>query len=654
VGYSNRYLFLNTNNGQNAWAWDGTTTMQIGLASAAHTGIEGFQFTVPKLLNNAGLVAGYSRRITDFATDNGRDAWVWNGTVNTQIGLSDGVYTGGEGLQSSEPRLLNDAGQIAGDSARFRDQSTSNGKDAWVWNGTTTTPIGLIGGANTGSQGYQYSEAKLQNAAGQVAGHSRRYSNVNTENGRDAWVWNGTTTTQLGLVGGAYTTSTGRQFSEPDRQNAAGQIAGISQRFNGSGDSNGYDVWVWNDSTTRQIGLTGGPYTGTEGYQNSELWEQNAAGTVTGTSRRYLGINTDIGFDAWVWNGTATTRIGFIGSAYTSNAGYQVSEPWRLNASGQVAGISRRVNPDGSLNGQDAWVRLNATTAQIGLTGSVYTGSNEYRWSEPLLQNDAGQIAGTSTRFTNGLSVNGQDTWVSDGATTTRIGLVGEVYTGSAGYQYSTPQFQNAAGQVVGYSRRITGVDTDIGQDAWYYNPATGVTSAIIGDVRTSDHSAFSQPMVLTEDGLLLGFYLSFSESASIPQRRAFIYRPDVGLSDLDALVIGGLPAHGWSTLYLPLFGDASIGNIVGEGYVAGQTTGRSVFVLNTACPADLDNDGSLESGGTRDRAVTIDDLLFLLAAFESGNMAADLDNGSGSGTRDNAVTIDDLLYFLTHFEAGC
>jgi len=34
--------------------------------------------------------------------------------------------------------------------------------------------------------------------------------------------------------------------------------------------------------------------------------------------------------------------------------------------------------------------------------------------------------------------------------------------------------------------------------------------------------------------------------------------------------------------------------------------------------------------------------------------MAADLDNGSGSGTRDNAVTIDDLLYFLTHFEAGC
>jgi len=78
------------------------------------------------------------------------------------------------------------------------------------------------------------------------------------------------------------------------------------------------------------------------------------------------------------------------------------------------------------------------------------------------------------------------------------------------------------------------------------------------------------------------------------------------------------------------------------------------VATIPPPCPADLDNDGSLSNGGTRDRAITIDDLLYLLTAFESGNLAADLDNGSGTGTRDNAVTIDDLLYFLTHFEAGC
>jgi len=68
-------------------------------------------------------------------------------------------------------------------------------------------------------------------------------------------------------------------------------------------------------------------------------------------------------------------------------------------------------------------------------------------------------------------------------------------------------------------------------------------------------------------------------------------------------------------------------------------------------CPADLDNGSGT---GTRDGAVTIDDLLYFLGAYEAGNLAADLDDGSGNGVRDGAVTIDDLLFFLTHYEAGC
>lgn len=54
------------------------------------------------------------------------------------------------------------------------------------------------------------------------------------------------------------------------------------------------------------------------------------------------------------------------------------------------------------------------------------------------------------------------------------------------------------------------------------------------------------------------------------------------------------------------------------------------------------------------DGAVTIDDLLFFLAAFEAGDIAVDLDDGSGTGTPDEAVTVDDLLYFLVRFEGGC
>lgn len=68
-------------------------------------------------------------------------------------------------------------------------------------------------------------------------------------------------------------------------------------------------------------------------------------------------------------------------------------------------------------------------------------------------------------------------------------------------------------------------------------------------------------------------------------------------------------------------------------------------------CIADVD-DGTFT--GTPDGAVTIDDLLYYLVAFENGSTDADVDNGTFTGTQDGAVTIDDLLFFLVRFEEGC
>lgn len=68
-------------------------------------------------------------------------------------------------------------------------------------------------------------------------------------------------------------------------------------------------------------------------------------------------------------------------------------------------------------------------------------------------------------------------------------------------------------------------------------------------------------------------------------------------------------------------------------------------------CIADID-DGS--GSGDCDGGVTIDDLLFYLAAFEAGGLQADIDDGSSTGTPDGGVTIDDLLYYLIRFENGC
>jgi len=84
-----------------------------------------------------------------------------------------------------------------------------------------------------------------------------------------------------------------------------------------------------------------------------------------------------------------------------------------------------------------------------------------------------------------------------------------------------------------------------------------------------------------------------------------------------------------------------------------GDTVSESALVQVINCQADLD-DGV--GAGSCDGAVTIDDILFFLGAFEAGSEEADLDDdGEPSvGTPDGAVTIEDLLFFLIHFEAGC
>lgn len=67
-------------------------------------------------------------------------------------------------------------------------------------------------------------------------------------------------------------------------------------------------------------------------------------------------------------------------------------------------------------------------------------------------------------------------------------------------------------------------------------------------------------------------------------------------------------------------------------------------IVVDLSCPADLDGDGG----------ITVDDQLWFMADYEAGDLAADLDDGTGAGRSDGGVDVDDLLYFLAHYETGC
>jgi hypothetical protein len=111
---------------------------------------------------------------------------------------------------------------------------------------------------------------------------------------------------------------------------------------------------------------------------------------------------------------------------------------------------------------------------------------------------------------------------------------------------------------------------------------------------------------------------------------------------------------------YIEMLRDNNTSNSWGDDlYNAWAATGKgapiemvtSTLTFGQVCHADID---SPEGSGDPDGAVTIDDLLAFLFAFEQGTSRADLDDGSGTGAPDAGVTVDDLLFFLVHFEAGC
>jgi uncharacterized membrane protein len=137
-----------------------------------------------------------------------------------------------------------------------------------------------------------------------------------------------------------------------------------------------------------------------------------------------------------------------------------------------------------------------------------------------------------------------------------------------------------------------------------------------------------------------------------------FIWRRGIGTQDLRQYIEG----YG-VTIPDVLTGLGAATTISADGrYIGGYGSHVTAFPPQqgwvfdhgvVTCPSDLDDDGVFP-GGNPDGGVTIEDLLFFVEAFAQGDLAADLDNGSGTGTRDQGVTIDDLVYFVQRFGDGC
>lgn len=556
--------------GQSAWLFDGATTRNIGLTGAQYTSTEGYRWSKAEHLNNAGQAVGFTARY-DGSTDLGQAAWLYNGATSVEIGLTGAEFTGSNGYRSNLARQLNDAGQARGDARWTNSAGDWLGQAAWVFNGNTTVEIGLGGGEHTRQDGFRFSDSTAMNNAGQVVGISDRFNNGTEFVGRSIWLYNGSTTLNIGLTGSEHTDANGIKFSFDARLNQAGQVIGHSYRYNGNNQM-GQSAWLYNGATTVELGLTGAGYSRADGFKQSNVTLLNQAGHAAGFSVRYAGSEYQ-GQSAWLFNGTTTVQAGFTAAEFTASNGYKTSTVIGINELGQAIGTSDRFVGVNNV-GVSAWFYNGATTIEIGLLDGAHAGAGGRRASMPALINAAGQVVGTSDRYA-GEQYLGQSTWLYNGTSTLNIGLTGADYVGTDGYLSSHVVHMNEAGQVLGTSQRFRD-GASVGMDGWVYDPILGSTVALQLSV-SDDGNAFSGARYLSENGAVYGAYMLFEGNAELGFR-VFSWDRENGMQDLGSLVEGGLTANGWDSLFDPALTNAA-GAYAGHGLRLGAA-GEAPFLL--------------------------------------------------------------------------
>ena len=154
------------------------------------------------------------------------------------------------------------------------------------------------------------------NNNGTAAGAAWKYDSGTTKGTRAMrWDASGTATTELGTLG---FDNSGTGYADAYAVNAAGTIIGTSDKYVGGVDKGTRPV-RWNASGTVavELGVLG---TSSNGFASSLAWAINDVGAATGYSQKYTGGQW-MGARAVRWDasGTAATELGCLG---TDSNGY--------------------------------------------------------------------------------------------------------------------------------------------------------------------------------------------------------------------------------------------------------------------------------------------------------------------------------------------
>lgn len=253
-------------------------------------GTLGGSYSVARGINNAGQVVGEA-----FTSDNFYHATIWNDTVASDLTPNNG------GWNSYAEGGINDAGQVSGQSVEKLGDFDWRWRSS-VWHGTTPTLLDTLPGT-------AHSDARDINNADQVVGRS--IINVQGPGGvsghYQATLWNGTSATTLGTLGGT------ESFAY--RINDSGQIIGASQDASGVSHST-----LWSGSQVINLDMLTGVSFGAIDINNS--------GQIVGN----VPLSGSPGVRAAIWDGLGLTDLGTLGGTE--------SQAFRINNIGQIIGMS--------------------------------------------------------------------------------------------------------------------------------------------------------------------------------------------------------------------------------------------------------------------------------------------------------------------------
>lgn len=484
---------------------------------------------------------------------------------------------------SSSAIAVSDAGKVLGTSTRYTglayDGANTNpslGTDTWIYTPAHTDSQGQpvaashkllgLGISNTGSADSYYSYTTTLNntsyvgrtstgvainSNGWAIGHSTRYASAisSSTRGQDAWVYNGSQTYQVGIVGSyipnspatpaTYTKSDGTRSTSVVAINSKNQIAGRTTQY-----------------TVGTYYLADGVTTAKEDSSFQEAWIYYAPATgVGGTATSYTtpvaGVTPSTG---------SYIRVGLMDSVSTGSAtsmGHMAS--WGgntiinyLNNAGQAAGTSTRyltgdlVVREAS-RGSDAWYYDGkGTTINITPIVTSTTGGVSY--------NDSGvRVVGA-----------GKSNYVSSAIHTYVSSSLKAGTTTNSYYATSSIIAMNANGWVAGTSQRYNGASS-AGTDSWVYDSTDNVLFVLTApQVTSAADTGNIYIKALSDTGLALGYYTGANSLQYL-----FTWTEDDGLQTLSAL--SGLTNAladdtGWSSLLNSvLLADAN-GTLYGVG----------------------------------------------------------------------------------------